>query len=207
MLRVSGRRCVVVGGGGVACRRAGALHRAGAEVVVVAAAIGLENENALMRSARVIHRRPYRRGDLDGAWLVVIATDDPAVNRAIAVDAQTGGVLVNRADDPSGGDFEVPAHAHHGPVTLAVHTGGVSASAAGMIRRELSAALDPDWLVLLEVVAGFRAVIQKNISDPRVRRGQLKALTNDVAMRTFKQEGPEAFRRYCQSLVDTNTMR
>ena len=103
-----------------------------------------------------IERRPYRRGDLDGAILVIVAPDDPPVNAAAPRDARECHALANRADGPDAGDLTIPAHAHHGPVTIAVSTDGISATAGAAIRRELSAALDPDWLRLLEMIAPFR---------------------------------------------------
>ncbi len=198
MLRVVGRRCVVVGGGAVACRRAGALHEAGAQVVV----IGSDIEDRVASLAHRVHRRAYQPGDLESACLVVVATDDPAVNQAVAQEAQERGIWVNRADDPVRGDLIIPAHVHHGPVTLAVSTGGISASGAGAIRRELSDALDPDWPRLLEIVAPFRQTIQQQATDPQQRRACLLALTDPQAMATLKLDGPDALRCRCQGLVD-----
>ena len=199
MLRVAGRRCVVVGGGAVAHRRVKSLHEAGAVVSIIAPQV----EEQLLDLADTVARRPYRSGDLDGALLVVIATDDPAVNTEVAADARGGGVLVNQADDPSLGDVMIPAHAHHGPVTLAVHTRGISPTAAGAIRRELSEALDKDWLEILDVIAAFRGLIQSQIAEPKQRRQQIKRLSDDEAIGTFKQGGAEALRRHCQQIVDT----
>src|SRR6202035_3355115 len=76
-LVVEGRRCVVVGGGGVAARKVEGLVTAGADVVVVAPEIGDR-----VRSLGVqLVERPYQGGDLDGAWLAIATTDDAAVNR------------------------------------------------------------------------------------------------------------------------------
>lgn len=197
MLKVRGRRCVVVGGGGVAARRARALRDAGAQVVVIAPQIAPE-----LASLGVTYlQRAYRPGDLAGAWLAVAATDDPAVNQQVAREAAQSGVLINRADDPEAGDWTVPAHAHHGPVTLAVHTGGVSASAAAAIRRQLSAALDPDWPALLAAVAAYRDRIQRRFADPQDRQQRLRKLTDEQAMNILKSQGVDALRRYCESLA------
>ena len=197
MLRVRGRRCVVIGGGEVAQRRVTALLEAGADVTVVAPQVRAE----LAAMDVHVETRPYRAGDCRGAVLVIVATDDPAVNRTAAEDARAHGVLINRADDPDAGDVTIPAHAHHGPITLAVHTGGSSAAAAAAIRRELSAALDAHWPVLLETVGSYRRVIQDRQRDPQRRRALLRELTGPQAMATLKQDGPEALRRFCDRLV------
>lgn len=198
MLRVSGRLCIIVGGGGVALRRAGSLLEAGARVRVIAPQVS--PELAAMKALQ-IDRRPYHRGDLAGALLVVVATDDPAVNEAVAAEAQAAGVLINRADDPLAGDLTIPAHARHGPITLAVHTGGISAAAAAAIRRELSAALDPKWPELLEIVSPFRKAIQERFADVALRQNLLAQLTDAQAMAIFKQQGPEALRRHCEAVA------
>lgn len=198
MLRVAGRRCVVVGGGAVARRRVGSLCEAGAQVSIIAPQV----EEQLLNMADTVEQRAYQSGDLEGALLVVIATDDLAVNRQVAADARAGGVLVNQADDPSRSDVMIPAHAHHGPVTLSVYTSGISPAAAAAIRRELSEALDGDWPRLLEVIAPFRGLIQERVVEPKSRRQLIKRLSNDEAVRVFKRDGPEALKRYCQGIID-----
>jgi precorrin-2 dehydrogenase len=198
MLTVRGRRCVIVGGGPVALRRARSLIEAGAQVAVVAP--GVEPALSALPIERI--QRPYRHADLDGAWLVIIASDDPQVNEEAARDAREAGVLVNRADDPDRGDFTVPAHAHHGPVTLAVHTGGASASASAAIRRELSDALDPDWPRLIEQAARFRSIIQERFADPDERRRRLLQLADPQALALLKDRGEAALLDYYKALTE-----
>src|SRR5688500_7812670 len=94
MLRVAGRVCVVVGGGPVAARRAKALAEAGALVRVIAPKV----DAAIQELDVTIEPRPYRSGDLEDAFLVVVATDDAKLNAAVATDAHRIGALVNRAD-------------------------------------------------------------------------------------------------------------
>lgn len=199
MLNIQAKRCVIIGGGPVALRRAGALLDADARVTVIAPDI----DPGLAELAVELRQRPYQPGDLDGAVLVVVASDDPKVNTAVAQDARRAGVLVNRADDPTAGDFIVPAHAHHGPITLAVHTGGTSAAASAIIRRELSDALDPDWPRLIQAASAFRSMIQERVPDPKQRRQRLKQLTDPHAMAILKQQGEAALRDYYQTLTKT----
>ena len=85
ILRVQGRRCVVVGGGPVARRRTESLLQADALITVIAPQV----EQRLECLSVQIERRPYREGDLEGAILAVVATDDPAVNEKVADDAAT----------------------------------------------------------------------------------------------------------------------
>ncbi len=120
MLDVTGRRVVVAGGGPVALRRVQALLAAGAVVHVVAPLV----DPGLAALPVTIDRRPYRDGDLAGAWLVHAATDDPAVNAAIDLDAERLQVWCSRADDASRSRARAPAVARHGDITVAVTAGG-----------------------------------------------------------------------------------
>lgn len=198
VLNVFDRRCVVVGGGAVARRRAASLLGAGARVTVIAPRF--DPDIAAMPVETVA--RPYRSGDLQGAMLVVIATDDAAVNDQVAAEARRLGVLINRVDDPDCSDLSVMAHAHHGPVTVAVYTGGVSPAAAAAIRRQLSDALDPDWPAMLEVLEPYRDRLQQAVAESNRRQEYLSKLGGPEAMRAYKSGGKEALVRHCESLVE-----
>lgn len=200
VLNVAGRACVVVGAGPVAVRRTKALRDAGAVVRVIAPRVEPDFDELDVQ----VERRGYQTGDLAQAFLVVVATDDPAVNAAVAAEAKAAGVLVNRTEDPRAGDFVVPAHQRHGPVTIAVDTDGISATAAAAIRSELSAALDRDWPRLLEAVRPLRELIQQRFAEQGERLTRLAQLTGPEAMRTLKQEGPQALKRFCEQLADPN---
>lgn len=198
MLNLAGRRCVVVGGGAVGARRAAALVAAGAQVVVVAPQMDETLDGLLIERAQ----RGYAAGDLDGAFLVVVATDDPAVNRCVADDAAAAGVLTNRADDAAAGDFTVMAHERRGPVTLAVDTGGSSAAAGKAIRDQLAAALDPAWPTLLDAARPWRRRLQKSVPDPAERADRLRRLTDDAAMAILRDSGPAALTEHLRQIAE-----
>jgi uroporphyrin-III C-methyltransferase / precorrin-2 dehydrogenase / sirohydrochlorin ferrochelatase len=124
-LRLGGRRVVVAGGGPVAARRVAGLLDAGAAVEVIApqATPALDS---LAADGRIIwHRRPYRAGDLAGAWYVVAATSDPAVNAQIAAEAEAGRVFCSRADDAAHSTAWTPAVGRHAGIEVAVISPGV----------------------------------------------------------------------------------
>ncbi|MCC7407433.1 MAG: bifunctional precorrin-2 dehydrogenase/sirohydrochlorin ferrochelatase [Phycisphaeraceae bacterium] len=201
MLRVHGRRCVVVGGGAVALRRASALLAAGADVTVIAP----EVDPRIAQLPLHVEKRAYAPGDLANCLLAVAATDDPAVNERIGRDARAAGALVNRPDAPEQGDVQVPAHRQAGPVTLAVHTGGISAAAAGTIADECLHALDPDWPRLLELAAPLREQIQRKVTDATDRQRRLRALTDAAAMKALKHGGVEAAQAHCRAVAEGKT--
>lgn len=200
MLRLDGRAVLVVGGGPVAVRRAGAMRQAGAEVTVVAPRIDPAIQSLNCR----ILQREYQREDAADKWLVVAATDDPAVNARIARDAREAGALVNRTDDPQAGDVIVPAHGRVGPITLAVGTDGISAAAGAAIRDQLLEALDEDWAQLLQTVGEYRPRIQQAIADVKQRQILLRRLADEQAMTLFKRAGEPAVRQRCEQLIKEN---
>lgn len=197
MLSVQGRRCVVVGAGGVGVRRAKLLAEAGAVVAVVAPQVH--------PSARLIcvevHERGFEPSDLDGAFLVVAATDDAEVNRAVAAAAAERGVMVNRADDASAGSLAFMSSHRYGPLTIAVHSGGASASAAGRLRDEIAKQVDPDWGRLLTQALAVRRAIQERVADPATRTDLLRRLTDDRAMATLKDGGESALQAHYADMM------
>jgi precorrin-2 dehydrogenase/sirohydrochlorin ferrochelatase len=152
-LVLTGRRCVVVGGGSVAARKVEGLVSAGAEVVVVAPSVV---ESIRSRGDVSVVERRYRTGDLDGAWLAVAATDDPAINRLVHDDGEAARVWVNAADDPPSCSFTLPAVLRRGPVQVAVSTSGHSPALAAWIRSQIAESLGPEVALLAEWLSEAR---------------------------------------------------
>lgn len=123
-LRLNGRRVLVVGGGTVASRRVPALLDAGADVLLVAPEV-TPALRGLVDAGRVgwLPRR-FQPSDVDGAWLVQAALDDPAAAREVSAAAEAARVFCVRADDRHAATAWTPAVTRHGPVTVAVMGGG-----------------------------------------------------------------------------------
>jgi precorrin-2 dehydrogenase/sirohydrochlorin ferrochelatase len=147
MLDLTNVPVLVVGGGRVALRKVQGLVNAGADVTVVAPSV-VDAIQQLPVCTTVI--RAFEPSDLDQVRLVIVATDDPAVNAAVAADATRRGIWVNSADDPANCTFTLPAVARDGDVTVAVGTGGASPALASHLRSEIEA-----WLA--EIGAGAAA--------------------------------------------------
>jgi precorrin-2 dehydrogenase/sirohydrochlorin ferrochelatase len=145
-LNLSGRRCVIVGGGAVATRKIDKLLRAGAEVVVISSEVSPE----LAQMGAEIHLRPYEYGDLEGAHLAFTATNSREVNATVAKEAKERGVPINVADRPSEGDFAVPSTLRRGRLQVAVSTGGASPTLARRIMDELEESFGPEWAGVVE---------------------------------------------------------
>jgi precorrin-2 dehydrogenase len=160
-LEMNQRRCVVVGGGAVAERKAAGLIAAGAEVTVISPAVS-EGFRELLRTGAVRHAaRDYRSGDLAGFDLVFVATDDAALNSAVYRDARAQGIWVNCADDPDHCDFILPAVIRRGDLAVTVSTGGASPAVSRAIREELDAYFTEDYAQLVQVAAEVRAELKE----------------------------------------------
>ena len=122
-LRLAGRRVVVVGGGEVASRRAGRLLEAGADLCVVAPHVSPRLASAAARGELTWLPRPYRTGDLTGAWYVLAATDDEEANRAVSAEAEALRVFCVRADRADEATAWTPATGEVEGVQVAVLAG------------------------------------------------------------------------------------
>jgi len=155
-LVVRGRRVVVVGGGRVAARKIEPLLELGAAVVVVASAVVPDLRAWADADRCELIEREFRAADLDGAWLALTATDDPAVNAAVHAAGETARVWVNSADDPANCSFTMMSVIRRADLVVAVGTGGRSPALAAYLRRFLTEELGPEYETLLELLAQAR---------------------------------------------------
>jgi siroheme synthase-like protein len=155
-LLVRGRRVVVVGAGVVAARKIEPLLDLGAEVVVVAPEIGDEIRAWAERGRCELVEREFRPADVEGAWLVFSATDEPGVNTAVFAAGEAARVWVNGADDPANCSFTMMSVVRRADVVVAFGTGGRSPALSAHLRRLLTEELGPEYEVLLELLAEAR---------------------------------------------------
>lgn len=178
-LKLTARRCVVVGAGTIAEGKIAALLEAEAQVTVVA-------PEALPRVVQWAEggdiawvQREYRSGDLAGAFLAVAATATAEVNRAVFAEAQERGVLINAVDDPPFCDFYFPSIVKRGELQIAISTAGESPALAQRLRKEINAALPLDvgeWLMELGRLRREVTAVEP-IGEPR------KQLLHELAQR------------------------
>ena len=158
-LDISGRRCLVIGGGEVGERKAQRLLECGARVSVVGRKL-TPALAGLRREGRIEHiPGDYDKGLLEGAFLVIGATDDRAINERIFRDARKRGVLANIVDDPEHCDFILPALCRQGDLVITVATGGKSPALAKKLRKELEEHYGPEYETLLKIMGELRGTI------------------------------------------------
>ena len=194
-----GREVLVVGGGEVATRKIQALLRAGAQVLVHARELapGLQTLAAAGRLQR-LHGDAVDPRWIERAWLVVAATDDPALNRDLAGMAAAAKRWINVVDDAELSSYQVPAVVDRDPVTIAISSAGAAPMLARQLRERLEAEIDPSLGDLARLFARHRARIRERLPSMRERRdwferilaGDIPALLRagniDAAERAFE---------------------
>ncbi len=168
-LDLRGRRCVVVGGGRVALRKVRALLEAGADVVAVCPEAVPALEDLAARGRVTWRRRPYRRGDLAGAWLAFAATGREEVDGRVLAEAAERRIFANPAsrpaggEDPGGGAFFLPACRRRGRVTVAVGTEGGSPALAAVLAERAAGVVLPEHVLLADLLALLRGEVGRSL--------------------------------------------
>ena len=161
-LNLTGRRCVVIGAGEIAERKVTALLEAGAKVTVVSPEATAVVEDMAEAGKVRWERRAYRRGDLEGAWLSIAATDDTSAQQAIYEEAEQARVLCNVVDVTELCSFIAPAVVQEGGLTVAVSTGGKSPAVARRLREELQQEVLPGYGALLGIAGEAREELKRD---------------------------------------------
>ncbi len=138
-LKLSGRRCLVVGGGEVGLEKVEGLLACEGEVTLIAPrAVPALAELAAEGSIRWERREYAGAADLEGVFMVIASTDDTDVNIQIYDDAERRAMLVNVVDVPPLCNFILPAIIRTGPLAIAISTAGASPALAKRIRNEIA---------------------------------------------------------------------
>ncbi len=136
-LRLSGRRCVVIGGGDVGLEKVEGLLACDGDVTLVAPDAHPELVQLALEGSIRWEQREYRCGDLDGALIAIAATSDTEINIRVFEDAEQRAMLVNVVDVPPLCNFILPAIVRTGPLAVAISTAGASPALAKRMKREI----------------------------------------------------------------------
>ena len=175
-LDMTNKRCVVVGGGDIAERKVERLLECGAQVTVVSKSL-TPVLKARKKTGQMDHiDRDYEDQALDGAFMVIGATDRNDVNERISKDAMARGLLVNIVDDPDRCNFILPSLVQQGDLSIAISTGGKSPALAKKLRKELEKQYGPEYQTLLVIMG----VLRKRILARDQRVADNKAVFEDL---------------------------
>jgi precorrin-2 dehydrogenase / sirohydrochlorin ferrochelatase len=178
-LVLDGKPCLVVGGGEIADGKLDALLLAGAVVTVVSPEVR-PRIGALADEGQIaLHLRPYRRSDLEGAYLAIAATDDRPLNARVVTEARAAGILTQAVDDIPYCDFFAVAIVRRGDLQLGISTNGRSPAFARWMRERLDSELPTEYGDLLAVLGDVRDTIKARGPIPTYEHWQA-AITDEV---------------------------
>jgi len=178
-LKLTGRRCVVIGGGEIGLEKVEGLLACDGEVMLVAP----EAEPALAEYARersiAWERRAYAgAGDLEGAFMAIAATDDTDVNIAVFEDAERRAMLVNVVDVPPLCNFILPAIVRMSPLAIAISTAGASPALAKRMKREIEAQFGEPYAQLAVLLGEVRGWAKGTLATYQERKEFFEGIVN-----------------------------
>jgi uroporphyrin-III C-methyltransferase/precorrin-2 dehydrogenase/sirohydrochlorin ferrochelatase len=201
-LNLRGRRAVVIGGGAVAEQKVLGLLSAGAHVTVVSPETTPRLAELAAAGEIDLRRRPYRSGDLAGAWLAIAGTDDRAANAQVWAEAERDGVLLNAVDDLDHCSFIAPAIHREGDVTVAVSTSGKSPALAARLRRRVGRLVGPAEARLCDLLGELRPELAARVPDTRARTALWYRIVDSDVIEFVRRGDMEGARERIDELVD-----
>jgi precorrin-2 dehydrogenase/sirohydrochlorin ferrochelatase len=200
-LNLAGKKCLVAGGGAVAARKVESLAAAGAAVTVVApmlcpAARALVDKG----SARWIEG-PFTPQAMDGATLVIAATNVDVVNREVSRMAAERGIPVNVVDQPELCSFFVPSVARRGGLVIAISTSGKSPAVAKRLRKKFEKDFGPEWAVYLEMMGRARERAMAASGGQKRREEMLNRLADSDLFDLVKNGDMETAQKRIEEMV------
>ncbi len=203
LLDVREQPCLVVGGGDVAARKAALLVRAGARVTVLAPALCAAFD-ADLAAARIAHSAAgFQHQNVSGYAMVIAATDDVAVNRAVAAAARALHIPVNVVDQPALCSFIFPSIIERPPLIVAVSSGGASPVLARLLRARLESLIPAGYGHLAALAGAFRDRVKARFKPPERRRFWERVLQGPIAELVLSGRDDEARAALEEALDDT----
>src|ERR1700710_2707072 len=178
-LKLTGRRCLVVGGGEIGLEKVEGLIACDADVVLVSPdAVG---ELATLAGEGSIgwERREYGGPqDLEGVFMVIACTDDTDINIAVFDDAERRAMLVNIVDVPPLCNFILPAIVRTGPLAIAISTAGASPALAKRMKREVSELFGEEYARLAIMLNDARGWAKGTLPTYQDRKAFFESIVN-----------------------------
>ena len=191
-LDVRDQPCLVVGGGEVSARKVARLLGAGARVTVLAPVLDAALQ-AHLGQARITHlAQRFEPAAMEGFVLAIAATDDDAVNRAVASAARALRIPVNVVDQPALCSFIMPSIIERSPLIVAVSSGGASPVLARLLRARLESLIPAAYGRLAALAATFRGAVKARFKPPERRRFWEHVLQGPIAELVFSGREREA---------------
>lgn len=169
-VNLKGKPCLVVGGGEVAARKVMQLLKAQGQITVIAPRLCQALIELSEKGFITYKQTEFSPAHLEGAWLVIAATNDFNLNRTISDLAEQRNSLVNVVDAPLLCNFIMPSIVDRAPVQIAISTGGASPVLARLLKARLEALIPAAYGRLAAVMAAFRDRAKRTFPDTNTRR-------------------------------------
>ena len=178
-LKLTGRKCLVVGGGDIGLEKIDGLLACDADVVLIAPdACEAVQEYAAEGSIDWIRRQYAGPADLEGKFMVIAATDDSEVNIGIYYDGEKRAMLANVVDVPPLCNFILPAIVRTGPLAIAISTAGASPALAKRMKREISEQFGEDYARLAVILNEVRGWAKGTLPTYQDRKAFFEGIVN-----------------------------
>lgn len=202
-LRIRGQNVAIVGGGRIALRKCLSLLPLGARVTVIAPEM-IAPLRELRDQGKISHcNGSFVPDDLDGAFLVIAATNDPAVNRTVAAEAAARHLLVAVTDDREQGNVTTPAVLRRGALTIAVSTEGKSPALARTVRDELAQRYGDEHAEAVTLLGAVREKLLTTSDNTAYNKQILNDLASSELIGLLKRQQHQEIDRLLTNLLGT----
>lgn len=208
--KIENRRCVVIGGGSVALRKLRQLMEAGAKIDLIAPTIcegivQLADSPTQSTGVLHLHHREFKEEDIQGAVLVVAATNNKPLNEQISQLAQQANIPVNVVDQPQLCSVIFPSIVDRSPVQIAISSGGKAPVLARMLRTRLESFIPAGYGHLAQLAGKFRQQVKNKISNGQCRKAFWEEVfSGDIAELVFSNKLTAAESRLQSKLDQKN---
>jgi len=201
-INITNRLCVVIGGGDVATRKVSMLLKANAAVTLISPEIC--HELQALADAKKIQcvQATYSKSQLDGACLVIAATDDEAVNKAVSVDAKALGIPVNVVDAPDLCTFTMGSIIERSPVVIAISSEGNAPVLARYIRTKIETMLPAGYGRIAGIAGEFRDKVKAKFTTTQARRRFWEDVLQGPLVERVLSGQEQSARALLQDLID-----
>ena len=196
MLKMKGKRAVVVGGGKIAERRIKGLLEAGADILVISPKVTDKILRLATDKTIKWEQKSFEPADIKGAFLVITAVNERAVNQSVQ-DSITDQQLFCRSDDQGEGNFILPSLFRQGKLTIAVSTSGASPGMAKKITAGFSSVYNDTCGEYLDFLDQCRKYVRVSIKDPDKRKRILTEILDEEFLNLSHKEREERFLTLC----------
>lgn len=193
---IEGQRCLIVGGGVVACRKVEVLMDYGPDILVVSPEMAERMEqdrDASKGKVRLLYR-DFVEGDLDGVDFVVAATADEGLNRRISLLCKARRIPVNVVDVKEECSFIFPSLIKDQDITVGISSGGSSPTITQYLKKAFQAAIPDGFGALARQLGAYRELVKSRVDSLPVRTAIFKEMVSEGIRQggTFTREQAEA---------------